>query len=102
MGKTASKLPKPEHLDLSTNIMRALAHPLRLRIVLLLHANRGICVQNIYSKLDIEQSVASQHLRILRDARLVYTERQGKFIHYRSNDELLVRAGAVASELAAR
>lgn len=39
-------------------------------------------MNSIYKSLGLEQSVASQHLRILRDAHLVTTERRGKYIYY--------------------
>ena len=39
----------------------------------------------IYNTLKLEQSITSQHLRILRLAGLVETEREGKFIYYRVN-----------------
>ena len=39
-------------------------------------------VTDIYIKLRLEQSVASQHLAILRKAGVVVTERDGKYIHY--------------------
>lgn len=65
--------------------MRAIAHPLRLRIVEFIHRNGNINVNRIYGELKLEQSIASQHLRILRDADLVTTRRDGKFIYYSLN-----------------
>ena len=82
----------PEHTaipaqDLATSveILRALAHPLRMRILQFVDRNDRINVNRIYSSLNLEQSITSQHLRILRQAGLVSTERQGKFIHYSLN-----------------
>jgi DNA-binding transcriptional ArsR family regulator len=46
-------------------------------------------VTDIYVKLRLEQSVASQHLAILRRANIVITDRDGKFIHYKLNYEKL-------------
>jgi DNA-binding transcriptional ArsR family regulator len=43
----------------------------------------------MYGKLKLEQSVASQHLSILRKAGFVLTERQGKFIFYSVNYQRL-------------
>lgn len=88
-------------LRVSTDIMRALAHPLRLRIIKLLAGHQSACVQTIYTELAIEQSVASQHLRILRQAGLLRTERKGKFVYYVLEQERLIRAGEVAGRLAA-
>lgn len=89
-----------ESLHISTGIMRALAHPLRLRMLQLLLRQQSACVQTLYSDLRIEQAVASQHLRILRQAGLVHTERRGKFIHYLPNPERLIKAGLIAGQLA--
>jgi DNA-binding transcriptional ArsR family regulator len=46
-------------------------------------------VTEIYVKLRLEQSVASQHLAILRKAGFVKTDRDGKFIYYSVNAERL-------------
>ncbi len=74
-----------EKLELSCEIVRALAHPLRLRIIQFIDQHRRINVNKIYNTLKIEQSITSQHLRILRMAGLVEAEREGKFIHYSLN-----------------
>lgn len=71
-----------EKLQTSAEILRALAHPLRLKILSFIDQNGTINVNKIYNTLKLEQSITSQHLRILRMAGLVGTQRDGKFIHY--------------------
>ncbi|MEL7122108.1 MAG: metalloregulator ArsR/SmtB family transcription factor [Bacteroidota bacterium] len=71
-----------EKLQLSSEILRAIAHPLRMKILEFIDQNDTINVNKIYNTLNLEQSITSQHLRILRLAGLVATEREGKFIHY--------------------
>lgn len=71
-----------EKLQESSEILRALAHPLRMRILEFIDQNDTINVNKIYNTLKLEQSITSQHLRILRLAGLVTTKRDGKFIHY--------------------
>ncbi len=71
-----------EKLEVSSEILRALAHPLRMKILAFIDQNDMINVNKIYNTLKLEQSITSQHLRILRMAGLVNTERDGKFIHY--------------------
>jgi len=71
-----------EQLQLSSEILRALAHPLRLKILEFIDQNDAINVNKIYNTLKLEQSITSQHLRILRLAGLVNTQREGKYIHY--------------------
>ncbi len=67
--------------------VRALNHPLRQKMLTLVKDNRNrMNVTDIYVKLRIEQSVASQHLAILRNQNLVTTEREGKTIWYSVND----------------
>ena len=63
-------------------VLRAINHKLRQRMIDLLEENEKMTVTDIYIKLRLEQSVASQHLAILRRAGVVATERQGKFIYY--------------------
>lgn len=63
-------------------ILRALNHKLRQQIVKLVDDKKKITVTEIYVHLRLEQSVASQHLAILRRAGIVKTEREGKFIYY--------------------
>ena len=66
-------------------IIRSLNHKLRLQIIRLLQDKGEMTVTEIYSKLKLEQSVASQHLAILRRADIVITRRDGKFIYYTLN-----------------
>ncbi|MEK7253512.1 MAG: metalloregulator ArsR/SmtB family transcription factor [Bacteroidota bacterium] len=72
-----------EKLRTSSDILRALAHPLRMKILAFIDQHETINVNKIYNTLKLEQSITSQHLRVLRLAGLVDTEREGKFIHYR-------------------
>jgi DNA-binding transcriptional ArsR family regulator len=58
-------------------------------------------VTDIYIKLRLEQSVASQHLAILRRAGVVSTERQGKFIFYGLDKDRLGQISKLVEDLAA-
>lgn len=66
-------------------ILRAFNHKLRQQIIQLIDEHQKITVTELYSKLHLEQSVASQHLAILRKAGFVKTTREGKFIYYSLN-----------------
>lgn len=66
-------------------IIRALNHKLRVQMIKLLHDKEELTVTEIYVKLRLEQSVASQHLAMLRRAGIVATRRDGKFIFYSIN-----------------
>ncbi|HEY5405698.1 MAG TPA: metalloregulator ArsR/SmtB family transcription factor [Ginsengibacter sp.] len=66
-------------------VLRALNHKLRQQVIKTIHENKKLTVTELYVKLRLEQSVASQHLAILRRAGIVVTQREGKFIFYSIN-----------------
>lgn len=68
-------------------VLRALNHKLRQQIITLVQTQDKITVTEIYVKLRLEQSVASQHLAILRRSGIVNTQRDGKFIYYTVNQD---------------
>lgn len=70
------------HSKKAAMILRALNHKLRQQILKLIDENQKMTVTEIYVKLRLEQSVASQHLAILRRTGIVITVREGKFIFY--------------------
>ncbi len=79
--------------------LRAINHKLRQQIVRLLEEHKRMNVTDIYVKLRLEQSVASQHLAILRRANIVRTEREGKFIHYSLNHDRIANIAQFVSDL---
>jgi len=81
-------------------VLRAVNHKLRQRIIDLLDSGDSMTVTDIYIKLRLEQSVASQHLAILRRAGVVVTERQGKFIYYSLNNDRLEQIATLVEDLA--
>lgn len=80
-------------------VLRAINHKLRQRIIDLLEEYGSMTVTDIYVKLRLEQSVASQHLAILRRAGVVVTERQGKFIYYTLDQTRLSQISRLVDEL---
>jgi DNA-binding transcriptional ArsR family regulator len=80
-------------------ILRAINHKLRQQVLKLLHQNERMTVTEIYVKLRLEQSVASQHLAILRKAGFVNTLRDGKFIYYSVNHDRLAQVHNFVHEL---
>ena len=66
-------------------VFRALNHKLRLEILKFIENNGKSSVTDIYIQLRMDQSVASQHLAILRRAGLLTTNREGKYVFYRLN-----------------
>jgi DNA-binding transcriptional ArsR family regulator len=66
-------------------VLRSLNHKLRQQILTLIETEKKITVTEIYVRMRLEQSVASQHLAILRRSGIVTTQRDGKFIYYTVN-----------------
>lgn len=90
-NKTAVILCLPDaHLVRKTNlIFRALNHPLRQKMLSLLLESPELTVTTVFEKLFLEQSVASQHLAILRRTGFVKTKKKGKFVWYMINPDRL-------------
>jgi DNA-binding transcriptional ArsR family regulator len=80
-------------------ILRAVNHKLRQQILKLIDGHGKMTVTEIYIKLKLEQSVASQHLAILRKAGFVKTDRDGKFIYYSVNASRLEEMNHFIEEL---
>ncbi len=72
-------------LNRAAHVLRALNHPIRQKIIQILDDEDKITVTDLYIKMRMEQSVASQQLAILRRAGIVKTEREGKYIYYMVN-----------------
>lgn len=81
-------------------VLRAVNHKLRQRMIDLLDEQENMTVTDIYIKLRLEQSVASQHLAILRRAGVVTTVRDGKFIYYSLDKERLEQISKLIDDLA--
>jgi ArsR family transcriptional regulator len=86
-GQAAAPLP-PVDLDAygpSGDLLRALCAPVRLAIVDLL-ADGPRCVHELVDAVGVSQPLISQHLKTLRAARLVTTERRGRETAYTLTD----------------
>ncbi len=84
----------------AVKVLRAVNHKLRQKVIHLLEEYKQMTVTEIYIKLRLEQSVASQHLAILRRAGVVKTERQGKFIYYSLDHDRLSHIAELVEQLA--
>jgi len=73
----------------TAQIFKALALNTRLKIVQLLKTRGPMVVSNIADELKITNSAVSQHLRILRQAGLVDSSREGFWIPYAINEEAM-------------
>jgi ArsR family transcriptional regulator, zinc-responsive transcriptional repressor len=80
--------PPREILDGAGELLRALAAPVRIAIVLQLHASQR-CVHELVDALGVPQPLVSQHLKILKAAGVVAGERSGREVLYRLADHHL-------------
>lgn len=67
-----------DFLEDATEKLKAVAHPIRFVMVDLLYHEKELSVTEIHEKLEIEQAVASHHLRILKNQDIVKVARDGK------------------------
>jgi DNA-binding transcriptional ArsR family regulator len=91
MGNEVSNFLKNKDLEEASELLRALAHPLRLKLLNFIDNNPKINVNKIYKTLKVEQSLTSQQLHILRASRLVIAQRNGRLILYTINYTRLER-----------
>lgn len=97
-----SNLPlidKEEELKIASKVIRAISHPLRKQILIKLDEKSGANVTDLYMDLKIEQSVASQHLKILRDAKIVEARRKGKSVVYQPNYDKLSKLEKIVTQI---
>jgi ArsR family transcriptional regulator len=82
-------------------LLRALAHPVRWGILERLAAEPGICACDFTEFFDVSQPTISAHLKVLREAGLVTTQRQGTTICYSIAPGPLARLGRQLHSMAA-
>ena len=69
-------------LETASEMLKAIAHPIRISIVALLSGNKKLNVTEIYKELNIEQAVASHHLGVLKNKDILSSEKNGKNCFY--------------------
>lgn len=80
--------------------MRAINQKVRQQIIKLLEEHKRLMVTEIYVRLRLEQSMASQHLAILRHARIITPERDGKQIYYTLNYARIAEVASFLNKMA--
>lgn len=74
-------------VERAVDLLAVMAHPVRLAVLSWLHRRGPASVGELVAAFSVEQSAMSHHLRQLREARLVLTERQGKRVMYQLQDD---------------
>lgn len=69
-------------IERAAYVLKAVAHPLRIRIIQMLNEHKELNVSSIYKNLNAEQSLISHHLINMRDKGILEIRRSGKNIFY--------------------
>jgi len=93
--------PYDERVDAAT-LLKALAHPVRLQILRRLAAEREVCACDLGDAFSYRQPTISEHLRVLRQAGLVTTRRDGNKVCYSSSAEAIELLAEVVDGLRPR
>ncbi|CAL9671624.1 hypothetical protein SUDANB105_07548 [Streptomyces sp. enrichment culture] len=87
--------------SVDTDLIRALADPLRLQIVALL-AHETLCTTHLVEETGAKQTNLSNHLKILREAEVVDTEPCGRFTYYKLRPDVIASLAGQFADLAER
>ncbi len=94
--QTGKPLSAEEATELS-RVFKAIADPVRLRLLSLIAAHAGgeACVCDLTGAFELTGPTISHHLKVLREAGLIEGERRGTWIYYRVQPDLLAQLSAV-------
>lgn len=85
--------------DPDIQLLAALADPVRLDIVRQLASDNEVCACNLDACRTVRQPTVSHHLRVLRQAGVVASERRGTWIYYRLAPDVGQRLSGIAASL---
>lgn len=98
---TVDLLAKQEHIETAARALKAISHPLRLKILCVIGADEA-CVQDIVDAVGTSQSNISQHLAILRDKEVLFTRKDANRVFYRVGDPRTLQLIAMMREVFCR
>jgi ArsR family transcriptional regulator len=85
----------PERAAGIAPMFKALGDPVRLRLMSLIAATSEACVCDLTDAFEVSGPTISHHLRVLREAGLVDSERRGTWVYYRVRPEACRQLGAL-------
>ena len=91
-------IEKQEHVETAARALKAISHPLRLKILCVL-GDQEVCVQDIVDAVGTTQSNISQHLGILRDKDVLLTRKDANRVYYRIGDPRILQLIAMMREV---
>jgi len=83
---------KSQKNKIAAEMLKAIAHPIRISIVELLANSEQMNVTEIFNALDIKQAIASHQLNTLKDKGVLDSEREGKKTYYSIKDPNIITA----------
>jgi DNA-binding transcriptional ArsR family regulator len=86
MDMRSELIDKEEHIEQAARAMKAMSHPLRLKILCVL-GDQEVSVQHIVDMVGTTQSNISQHLAILRDKGVLRARKDANRVFYRVGDQ---------------
>jgi DNA-binding transcriptional ArsR family regulator len=90
VSETLNLMSKDEDIDLASRSLKAMSHPLRLKILCTL-ADQELSVQEIVDAVGTSQSNISQHLAILRDKGIIGSRKNANRVFYRVGDARILK-----------
>ena len=91
-------LVKEEDIDRASRSLKAISHPLRLKILCVL-GDKEVSVQDIVDNVGTSQSNISQHLAILRDKGILASRKDANRVYYRVGDSRILRLISMMQEV---
>lgn len=82
-----------ESLEKVADILKSIAHPIRLEVLAVLQKEEPLSVNQIGEliRIPVEQSLLSHHLNKMKDRGILLNEKRGKYIHYRIADRHVLK-----------
>ncbi len=80
-----------QRLEQVAEMLKAMAHPMRIAILKLLDGDKKLTVTEIHEVLGIEQSTTSHHLGILKNKGVLCSKREGKNTYYYLKSNILMQ-----------
>jgi DNA-binding transcriptional ArsR family regulator len=100
MGQKAGELMATSQLQtFKAQFFRALAHPVRIKILEILVRRGGRTVQELQAALELEQPIVSQQLAVLRNQNIVATQKEGLWVRYELRDPAIAELLEVARRI---
>lgn len=72
----------PEKLEKMSYVLKAISHPIRLAIIELLVERDSLCVKDLTTLINMEQSLVSHHLKKLKNELILSSSRSGQRVYY--------------------